>query len=1701
MDASVLAAAADVSTIAQTQARNESEGADAVLRDAEELVQGMETAAVPPAATTQDRDVDPFALLQSVEEKKNGVVKEVNVADRLNATTVGVSSDAICGGNTDERDAIAAVEKQKHTDEKRSADGCGKPVALKRVSVHEPDAAADEKIDAVQEEEESDEQRVLRQGLLRAKEMELFQNQLEKEMLKRRPDHFIIGVICRSLGGVPAHMRSSVWKELLGVARSERLYLDQSILQVEEDLENQKVISADAIRTRGNDPYFKQPETVELVTKILTYYCKCRNIRYKQGMNEVLAPFLILERDPPMPEGIVFQCFYAMIDKFLPQVFVDREFKSLQCSFQLYRLLMLYHDPKLCHYLDQHDMTPELYVTPWFMTLFARNLQPELVFMLWDFFLLEEDPFLMHFVAYAMVAANKEVIMSAEIAMLPQVLSSITLKSRAELEAVCEAALALSKTTPRSFERDLYSVCYGGYKESMLPYLRQLSSASSMQVYPDELVENLMQRISAKSPAYAKLVRPPIPKADDSMNPLLSPLARGASFSTEKSLSASSVFFIVLDCRPVEQYRQCHLSLSYHIDPEVVGSPDALSVLLKGFSRMKGCHFCFVGPAGPSPSEPKSNNIAFDTISRLARNISGEKKLHVEVQPPPLATASSGGLDLPTSPGFPGGGANDIISREQAGTGARKLHYEHISVTRLVLMFLQKGFEHISRLDGGFDELKKEIVTMDTFTQEQLLVHAEPAHPPTSSSSGGFKLFSKIGLTRLRSAQSDDGSSNNESEAGSSTSSASTASSTPTQPEHSSLPPKPKPSATITSFSQRFQSFTSAAKDAVSQGANSSSRSKSSPHLTSPVPVSTVTDGLTEERLVGEEEWVEVCLRTREALEKSLAYKEVVFQRGSMGILLQKSKNNKVFQAVVDSIVPESQASESQQMERGDLLVSINGQSMANVAFLSVIELVKDARRPVVLRFENPNKKKAMETFDAISLPPLAPTLVSATRHSIGIAWNKLPLPNIRYHLQYAKQSEFNFNPWVSVTMKQQDGSSSDLSVTGITELTNGMMVGLDPGQSFVFRVRCGNGEKWGPYSLSSNPISTLEDSTDDSSEDGGAGAIDSTEESRPTCDHSNAEPVFIPGACPEIVERGLFYYRVTISLRARKRPAFDAEKLDIVLEKGAVIKCTERLVAPGTNQIFVRISNDDACVRGDGKEDVDEVQHVSDAGSEEDDAGVWAFENTPEGAVVLERLPEYTEDDDSVDDEPLSVTPPTSFPLPEQAKSMVSSFFSGSGAKSTASSSTVTTDTNSTSSTPLPRAVVVHVAPKILQVFPVSSTSIAVTWDSINDIGITKYQIQYSKNRLAAMWWNANQEIEADTLKYTVPNLMPNTPYLFRIRGCSSDAGWGPYSEASESCRTLPVEETKSSLVPPDSTSGKSEASDEMNEDQMAGSRTNSGNFRLPGGSIFSAPSNTPLRTGSTLLDKAVSVASRLTSRRRSLSSSTSATSSGVSAKGTGTEDEQQEDELESDHMIEDDNGITYVNLGHWKRDTNGSFKDFRFYTAAQYKPSPRSEVASGEPVPAGSSLDKVGERDVVVTPTSIFVLNAWASKREGYAVLEQSRMLDSLVKITTQKSIQNLIVFHFKKEIRVEGDESQVSSAVSQESDATRKEASDAGSEATSPNSDGDGEVMTMQPVEAQGDATTPRKKTEKLFFVVQDADACVALVRQYYEQLISS
>ena len=145
-----------------------------------------------------------------------------------------------------------------------------------------------------------------------------------------------------------------------------------------------------------------------LMACIITYYCKSRDVRYKQGMHEILAPFILL-RSPPLTAAELFQMLYATIALYLTKVYaVDDEFVSLQCAFRLFRILMLYHEPALCNLLDQYDVGPELYAMQWFLTLFTRAaVTTGDLLRLWDFLFVHGDPVLVYFVALAFLRSKR----------------------------------------------------------------------------------------------------------------------------------------------------------------------------------------------------------------------------------------------------------------------------------------------------------------------------------------------------------------------------------------------------------------------------------------------------------------------------------------------------------------------------------------------------------------------------------------------------------------------------------------------------------------------------------------------------------------------------------------------------------------------------------------------------------------------------------------------------------------------------------------------------------------------------------------------------------------------------------------------------------------------------------------------------------------------------------------------------------------------------------------------------------------------------------------------------------------------------------------------------------------------------------------------------------------------------------------------
>lgn len=143
----------------------------------------------------------------------------------------------------------------------------------------------------------------------------------------------------------------------------------------------------------------------------------------------------------------------AHLLQFLSNVYgCDDEFIALQCSFVTFRLLMLYHDPEVCAFLDQYQMPPELYTTPWLVTLLARNLPTDHVLLLWDFLLVYNHPSVVLCMLLALVLEHRDVILATPVAELPGVMTSLNVHYKPQLTALCRRTLELFEATPVSFQ-------------------------------------------------------------------------------------------------------------------------------------------------------------------------------------------------------------------------------------------------------------------------------------------------------------------------------------------------------------------------------------------------------------------------------------------------------------------------------------------------------------------------------------------------------------------------------------------------------------------------------------------------------------------------------------------------------------------------------------------------------------------------------------------------------------------------------------------------------------------------------------------------------------------------------------------------------------------------------------------------------------------------------------------------------------------------------------------------------------------------------------------------------------------------------------------------------------------------------------------------------------------------------------------------
>eukprot|EP01083_Nonionella_stella_P086802 241321_1 len=453
---------------------------------------------------------------------------------------------------------------------------------------------------------------------------------LSRELCSKSPNLAAVRAACVRCG-VPSNFRARIWKILLGLGAHTK---HRKRIESGKPLANQRVIRIDIERTRGTNATFKDQSVRHEMEVVLTEYCRLLCITYKQGMNYILAPFFLVElsgRDE------IYAVYSAFIDRFLPNIFTDDEFGGLQCSFRMFRLLIQYHDPKLCNFLDQHDINPELYAAPWFMTFHGNRIPDELLLHFWDQILLADDPRAIIFISLSLLLENSSKIFEKNFVELPEYISRLGIISREHILRLVKKARYYSANTPSSFHNLLQEVTTVDIPVDSDRF-QLLEDMLCMHVDSTEVVLQLYQEGSVGSnphsapatptpdddtPSESRPKRshsalgdsrgPSPPKGTPSLGTRISParsrtnslgdgrlgrshLRSSGGFSGVCAPKAQVKLFI-LDCRSAVQYDAGHLPCAFHLDPNLYLQPGKLAQRVDSLVAMahEGCHFCFLG--------------------------------------------------------------------------------------------------------------------------------------------------------------------------------------------------------------------------------------------------------------------------------------------------------------------------------------------------------------------------------------------------------------------------------------------------------------------------------------------------------------------------------------------------------------------------------------------------------------------------------------------------------------------------------------------------------------------------------------------------------------------------------------------------------------------------------------------------------------------------------------------------------------------------------------------------------------------------------------------------------------------------------------------------------------------------------------------------------------------------------------------------
>ena len=148
-----------------------------------------------------------------------------------------------------------------------------------------------------------------------------------------------------------------------------------------------KIINNDINRTRTKEKK-DFPDFDDNLTKLLIFYCENNNIKYHQGMNEIMSVFLLMkEYDKKIELFQVYNIFTLFIDYFFCNFFYENNVNSFNSSCSLLDLLLKYHMPFIYKRFYDCFINSEIYSSSWFFTGFSNKCSVEVSIYFFNIFI------------------------------------------------------------------------------------------------------------------------------------------------------------------------------------------------------------------------------------------------------------------------------------------------------------------------------------------------------------------------------------------------------------------------------------------------------------------------------------------------------------------------------------------------------------------------------------------------------------------------------------------------------------------------------------------------------------------------------------------------------------------------------------------------------------------------------------------------------------------------------------------------------------------------------------------------------------------------------------------------------------------------------------------------------------------------------------------------------------------------------------------------------------------------------------------------------------------------------------------------------------------------------------------------------------------------------------------------------------------